>query len=47
MAAQDEIREDRIRKRDMLEAAGMNPYTATTNRTPHYCESTRRLRGSF
>lgn len=33
MSSLDEIRQERIRKRDMLAAAGMNPYAATTSRT--------------
>lgn len=33
MASHDEIREERLRKRDMLASAGMNPYAARTNRT--------------
>ncbi len=33
MSSIEEIREERIRKRDQLVAAGMNPYAATTSRT--------------
>lgn len=33
MSAFEEIREDRLRKRDMLVAAGMNPYAAKSQRT--------------
>ena len=33
MSSLDEIRQERIRKRDMLTAAGMNPYAASTART--------------
>jgi lysyl-tRNA synthetase class 2 len=33
MSALEEIRQDRIRKRDMLVAAGMDPYAATTKKT--------------
>ena len=33
MSSLDEIREERMRKRDMLVAAGMNPYTAESERT--------------
>ncbi|MAZ30162.1 hypothetical protein CL655_02665 [bacterium] len=33
MSALEEIRQDRLRKRDMLMAAGMNPYAATSQRT--------------
>lgn len=33
MSSQEELRAERIRKRDMLIAAGMNPYAPSTNRT--------------
>ncbi|HMA77834.1 MAG TPA: amino acid--tRNA ligase-related protein [Candidatus Paceibacterota bacterium] len=33
MSALDEIRQDRLRKRDILVAAGMNPYAAASERT--------------
>lgn len=33
MSSLDEIRQERLRKRDMLESAGMDPYAAETNRT--------------
>ncbi|MEX0917699.1 MAG: lysine--tRNA ligase [Candidatus Paceibacterota bacterium] len=33
MSSLEEIRADRLRKRDMLAAAGMDPYTATSKRT--------------
>jgi len=33
MSAQDEIKEERLRKRARLEAAGMNPYAAVSKRT--------------
>jgi lysyl-tRNA synthetase class 2 len=33
MSAFEEIRQDRLRKRDMLVAAGMNPYEASSQRT--------------
>lgn len=33
MSALEEIRQDRLRKRDLLVAAGMQPYAATTKRT--------------
>jgi lysyl-tRNA synthetase class 2 len=33
MSTLDEIKEERLRKRDLLTGMGMNPYTAITNRT--------------
>lgn len=33
MSTLDEIREERLRKRDLLEASGMNPYASCTRRT--------------
>lgn len=33
MSAEQEIRNDRLKKRALLAAAGMNPYTATTERS--------------
>lgn len=33
MASQDEIRQERLRKRGQLQAAGMNPYRSSSNKT--------------
>ncbi len=38
MSSHEEIRLERIRKRDMLQASGMNPYSASTSRTHEISE---------